>query len=108
MQTVNTEDFVQQPQRVLANASRGECTIVIDGDNEVLLLVPLDNGSPNPGTLLEIAAQLYDREMISLGRAARIAGLSYSQTIDEFGRHGIATIRVTPEELERELASFER
>ena len=44
--------------------------------------------------------------MISLERAARISGLAYSEMIDELGRRGIATIRLTPFELERELASF--
>ena len=37
---------------------------------------------------------------------ARIAGLAYSEMIDELGRRGIATIRLAPGELERELAAF--
>ena len=44
--------------------------------------------------------------MISLGKAARISGLSYSEMIDELGRRDIATIRLGPGELERELAAF--
>lgn len=108
MQTITAEDFARQAHRMLTDAPRGECTVVTDRGNEVLLVVPLKNGSPDPGTLLDIAAQLYDKEMISLERAARIAGLSYSQTIDEFGQRGVATIRLNPEELDRELASFRR
>jgi predicted HTH domain antitoxin len=49
---------------------------------------------------------LYDREQISLGRAAEIAGLAYADMMDELGRRGIATIRLRPGELERELAAF--
>ena len=70
------------------------------------LTVPLADDSKTPAALLDLAATLYDQERISLGRAARIAGLSYSEMIDELGRRGIATIRLTPDELERELAAF--
>ncbi len=108
MQTLTSEDFAQQPERVLADAMRAESPIVTDRGEPLVLLVALERGSPNPGTLLEIAAKLYDKEMISLERAAGIAGLSYSQTIDEFGRRGIAAIRITPEEPAQELASFSR
>ena len=106
MHTFTVEDFTLQPQRLLAEARHGEVTVITDGGEAVLLAVPLEHGAPVHNTLVELAAQLYDKELISLERAARIAGLSYSETIDEFGRRGIATIRLTPQELERELAAF--
>jgi predicted HTH domain antitoxin len=59
-----------------------------------------------PEILVELAAHLYDSEQISLGMAARIAGLSYSGMIDELGRREISVIRLEPGELERELAAF--
>lgn len=91
---------------MLAEAKQGEVAIITDGGEAVLLAVLLDQDAPIQTALIELAAQLYDKELISLERAARIAGLSYSETIDQFGRRGIATIRLTPEELERELAAF--
>lgn len=106
MRTFTVNDLTQQPQRLLAQAKHGEVTVVTESGKAVMLAVPLEQGAPIQTTLIELAAQLYDNEMISLERAARIAGLSYSETIDEFGRRGIATIRLTPEELERELAAF--
>jgi predicted HTH domain antitoxin len=57
-----------------------------------------------PAALLDLAASLYDRELTSLGRAARIAGLSYSAMIDELGRRDIDTVRYDEKELARELA----
>ncbi len=106
MITLTADDLARAPQRLLAEAMGGELTIVTDNGCPVMLAVPLEPGAPIDATLVEIAAQLYDRELISLERAARVAGLSYSETIDEFGRRGIATIRLTPEEQERELAAF--
>lgn len=44
------------------------------------------------------------RGRISLGLGVRLAGKSYADMLDELGRRGIATIRLEPGELERELA----
>jgi predicted HTH domain antitoxin len=106
MPTLTAEEVTAQPERLIGGAKRGTLTLVTDGGAPVMLAVPLEQSVPIREVLVELAAQLYDQELISLERAARIAGLSYSETIDEFGRRGIATIRITPEELERELAAF--
>lgn len=102
-----TDDELQRaPAQLLADARRGETSLVTAQGEPVLLAVPLTGGADTANTLIELAATLYDRELVSLGRAARIAGLSYSEMIDELGRRGIATIRTTPDDLQRELAAF--
>lgn len=108
MHTLTTEELSQRPQALLADALRGEVTVVTTAGKPVMIAVPLAEGSPLRSALVDMAAELYDRGEISLERAARIAGLSYSEMIDELGRRGIATIRVSPEELDRELAAFGR
>jgi len=108
MHTVTTEDLERQPQRLLDDIQRGEPSIVTRAGQPIMLAMPLDANEESQGMRLEIAASLYDRDKISLGLAARIAGLAYSEMIDELGRRGIATIRLEPGELERELAAFER
>ena len=76
-------------------------------DGEPLLLsVPLGKGIESRSVRTELAARLFDREQISLGLAARIAGLSYSEMIDELGQRQISVIRLEPGELGRELAAF--
>jgi hypothetical protein len=106
MLTLTDDDLLRAPQTLLDDAHRGHVTLVTTSGQAVMMAVPLEDGAPVPAALLDLAASLYDRELISLGRAARIAGLSYSAMIDELGRRDIATIRLTPAELERELAAF--
>ncbi len=106
MHTLTDDQLKREPQAMLDDALRGELTLVTAAGQAVLMALPLGSNTSTAATLVDLAAQLYDRELISLERAARIAGLSYSETIDEFGRRGIATIRLTPDELERELAAF--
>lgn len=106
MHTIAIEELAREPQRLLDHARLGEVAVLTDGGTAVMLTVPLRGAAPIRAMLIDVAAQLYDSELVSLGRAARIAGLSYSETMDEFGRRGIATIRLPAAELEREIKSF--
>lgn len=106
MQTLTEDDLQRAPQQLLADARRGELTVVTTDGRPVMLAVPIADGAPMRSALVDLAAALYDREEITLGMASRIAGISTSEMIDELGRREIATIRTTPEELERELAAW--
>jgi predicted HTH domain antitoxin len=106
MHTLTDDDIKREPTLLLEDAQRGQVTVVTTNGQALLMTVPLDNGVPAPGAFVELAASLYDSEQISLGRAAEIAGLAYADMMDELGRRGIATIRLRPGELERELAAF--
>ncbi len=106
MHTQSDEDLQHAPWQLLAAARRGEVTVVTSGGRPVMLAVPLADGVPMRAALVDLASMLYDHEKISLGMAARLAGLSYSEMMDELGRRDIATIRTTPEELNRELGAW--
>lgn len=106
MHILTEEDLQRAPQQLLAGARRGESTLLTVGGTPLMLAVPLAGTSDTRAALTDLAAALYDAEQISLGRAAEIAGLAYVDMLDELGRRGIATIRLHPGELERELAAF--
>lgn len=106
MLTLTDEDLQRAPQQLLSDARRGELTVITTDGRPMMLAVPLADGAPMRSALVDMAAALFEREEISLGTAARIAGMSYSEMIDELGRRGIDTIRITPQELERELAAW--
>lgn len=105
MHTLTDDDLKREPAQLLDDARRGQVSIVTAAGQAVLMTVPLDNGAPAPGALLDLAATLYDREQISLGRAAEIAGLAYADMMDELARRGIATLRLRAGDLDRELAA---
>jgi predicted HTH domain antitoxin len=108
MHTLTDDDIKREPTQILDDARRGQVSVVTSKGQALLMTLPLENGTPVPGALLDLAASLYDSDQISLGRAAEIAGLAYADMMDELGRRGIATIRLRPGDLERELASFDR
>lgn len=106
MHTLSPDDLVHHPARLLEGAAQGEASLVVRDGQPLLLAIPLGEGFDTAEVRLELAAHLYDSGRISLGLAARLAGKSYAEMMDELGRRGIATIRLEPGELERELAGF--
>jgi predicted HTH domain antitoxin len=106
MHTLTDQYLQQAPAQLLAAARLGETSLLTVDGTPVMLGVPLTPGADTQAALIDLAASLYDTEQISLGRAAEVAGLAYVDMLDELGRRSIATIRVKPGELERELAAF--
>jgi antitoxin (DNA-binding transcriptional repressor) of toxin-antitoxin stability system len=106
MHTLPADEVHQQPGQLLADAHRGETSLPTKDGTPVMLGVPLTPSTDTGAALIDLAATLYDTEQISLGRAAEVAGLSYVDMLDELGRRGIATLRLRPGDLERELAAF--
>lgn len=106
MHTLTADQLNRQPQQLVDDARRSECALVLHDGEPVFISVPLGKGLVSQAVLLELAASLYDSEQVSLGAAAHIAGLAYSEMLDELGRRGVAVIRMEPGELERDLAAF--
>ena len=107
MHTLTTDELQSQPGRLLEDADRGEMAVVTRDGEPLLLAVPLgSNGPDRPDVCIELAVRLFDHEQIGLGVAARIAGVSMAEMMDELGRRHIPILRTTAAELERELAAF--
>jgi predicted HTH domain antitoxin len=106
MHTLTDQEIKRNPLGPFEGALRGESTLVLADGHAVMMAVPLGGHGSTSATLLDLAAQLYDSQEVSLGRAAEIAGLAYGDMVDELGRRGIATLRMQAGDLEREVAAF--
>jgi predicted HTH domain antitoxin len=106
MGSISVKQFLDHPDRLLAEAQGGSIALVTQDGEPIFMAVPLGANLDSPRVRMELAVSLFDREQISIGVAARIAGLSIGDLIDELGRRNIPVIRTTAEELERELAAF--
>ena len=103
MTTITSEELDRQPERLLADARRGASDVVTEAGEPVMLTLPLGRNSGSSAERLELAVTLYERNDLSLGLTAKVAGLSYSQMIDELGRRQIPVVRYAVEDLDREL-----
>ena len=57
------------------------------------------------GARLKFALKAYDNEELSTGLAARFAGMSREEFIYTMGKYGISPIRLTVEELRKDIES---
>ena len=106
MGSISVKQFLEHPEQVLAGTRDGSVALIVQDGEPVLMAVPMGAHVDNATMRLELAAALFDRGQISIGVAARIAGLALSEFIDELGRRRIPVIRASAEDLERELAAF--
>jgi predicted HTH domain antitoxin len=103
MSTLTSEELERQPGRLLADARQGTSDVVTVQGEPVMLTLPLGQAAQPQAERVELAVALYERDVLSLGLAAKAAGLSYSQMIDELGRRQIAVVRYSLDDLDREL-----
>ncbi len=78
-------------------------SVTLDIPDDVLAAMPVPEQERKPYLLLEIACALYARDVLSLGRAAELAGMSKPGFGQEVGSRGIAR-HYTEAELEADLA----
>ena len=75
-------------------------------EGPLFLAVPLDTALLKSGINIDLATKLFDDELISLGKASKLAGMSLQVFMDHLGIVGVPIARPRPGELEKELADF--
>lgn len=103
MPTLTSDDLEFQPMRLLDDARQGQSDVVTEHGEPLMLTLPLGASAGSSAERLGLAVTLYERDLLSLGLAAKVAGMSYSQMIDELGQRQIPVVRYSVEDLDREL-----
>ena len=93
MKAVNVRQLKNNPSEALRSAVR-EPVLVLKGDQPEALLVHVDfEGIPEaPEVKLLLASALFKSGALSLGRAARLAGIPVSEIVTHLSRLGIAAV----------------
>lgn len=106
MGAISIEQLIKSPAGLIAEAENGQVAIVTKDGRPLFLAVPYDERLAKEGVHIAVAIRLYEDEVISLGKAARIAGLSLSELIDRLGALNIPVIRYPADDLEPEIVEF--
>lgn len=107
MEAFTIRDLRERTGELVRDAEAGKLSLVTKHGQPVFLAVPFDETLLREGVRVALAVKLFDDEVISLGKAARLAGMALSEFIDHLGALKIPVIRYDEGELERELAAFE-
>ena len=94
MHTTNVRELKKNPSRALRLARDGP-VLVLKGNEPDALLVHLDKSltATEAGVRPALAASLYGGGGVSLGKAARISGLSLGEFVEHLGSLGIEIVQ---------------
>ena len=94
MHTIKVRELKTNPSLALRKAREGP-VLILKGDEPDAVLMHLDKSltETESGLRPSLAASLYNGGGVSLGKAAKISGLSLSEFIQHLGSLGIEIVR---------------
>lgn len=108
METFTIRDLRERTGELVRNAEAGHLAVVAKHGHPLFVAVPLDENALEAGVPVAIACRLFAEHVLSLGKAARFAGLSNEDFIARLGSMGIVAVDYPEEDLEAELAVLAR
>jgi len=108
MKSVNVRQLKNNPSDALRMA-REDMVVVMNRDQPEAVLVHLDDEEllNQPGVRLAVAVALFKDGSLPLGRAAKVAGLSYAEFIEHVSRLGIPVVKGDTTTLEEDLKDLD-
>lgn len=107
VKAVNVRQLKNNPSEALRMA-RKHPVVVMNRDQPEALLVHLDDERllQEPGVRVALATALYKAESLSLGRAARVAGMTLAEFMQHVSRLGIPVVRGTAQTVRDDVKSL--
>lgn len=103
MQTFSIRDLREKSGELSREAEAGHPALITKRGKPMMIALPFSDKLLNNGINLALAEQLYCDGHVSLGKAAKIAELSYSQFAKHLSDLNIAVVDYSADELEDEL-----
>ena len=107
MKTVNVRQLKNNPSDALRMARKSPVVVMNRHKPEAVLFhLDKDGLLTGPGAKLALATALYKSESVSIGTAAKVAGMPLESFMVEMGRAGIPVVRGDAETLREDLANL--
>jgi prevent-host-death family protein len=108
MKAVNIRQLKNNPSAALREA-RERPVVIVNRNQPEALLVHLDDQTllAEPGVRWALVTALYREESLSLGQAARCAGLSLAEFMQHVSRLGIPVVRGTATRVREDAQAIE-
>jgi len=107
MDTFTVRDLRERTGELIRDAESGKLSVITKHGRPVFLALPFDELLLREGIGLALALRLFQQAEISLGKAARLAGLDRQEFMAELSRRGIPVTDSSEGELKDELEQFE-
>jgi prevent-host-death family protein len=106
MDTFTVRDLRERTSELVRDAEQGKLSVVTKHGVPVFVAVPFDERLVQYGLLVALAMRLFDEEVVSLGQAAKLAGLSPEDFVERLAAAGISVARYSAADLEEEVQAL--
>ena len=107
MDTFTVRDLREHTGTLIHDAEEGKLSLITKHGRPVFLAVPFTEQLLNLGLRPAIAVKLYIDKVLTLEKAAKLAGQSLEAFIEQLAALGVAAVDYSSEELEQELKQFD-
>lgn len=107
MDTFTIRDLRERTGELVRDAESGKLSVVTKHGKPVFVAVPFDELLLQEGVTVALAVHLFQQTEVSLGKAARVAGMTRQQFMQLLADHQIPIADAAPGELADELARFD-
>jgi len=88
MDTFTVRDLRERTGELIRDAESGKLSLVTKHGRPVFVAVPFDETMLKSGLALAFAIRLFEEDVVSLGAAAKLAGLSTGAMLADLGARG--------------------
>jgi len=107
MDTFTIRDLRERTGDLVRDAEQGKLSIITKHGQPVFVALPFDETLIKEGVRVALAVKLFDEEVLSTGRAAKLSGLPLAEFLKTCSEHDIPVVRYDPNEIEKELKTFD-
>ncbi len=106
MDTFTIRDLHERTGQLVHDAEAGELSVITKHGRPVFVAVPFDETLIKSGVSLSLAIKLFKDDVLSIGKAAKLAGCSIARFTEELSKQDISAVQYSTDELEDELNIF--
>ncbi len=99
----STNEFCQHIDELVHDTEKGNLALITKHDRPTFLTIPFDERLLTYGINRAVAIHLFESDIVTMSRAAKIADLSIENFMEVLGEAGIPAADYPPEDLEEEL-----
>ena len=103
MQTFSIRDLREKSGQLSREAEAGRMSLITKRGEPILVALPFNDAVLGKGIQVALAEYLFKEGIISLGKAAKVAGMPYVLFMEHLSRAGIPVVDYPAEELDAEL-----
>lgn len=106
MKTVGVRALRENPGILNQCADNGEYVLLTNRNQPMSLSVPFNRELIENGVHVSMAVGLFEQGLVTLVKAAKIAGMGAEEFLEHLALFGIVVVEQTPEELAEDLETL--